>query len=278
MMKSKIKCGIQQQQHIPTCNLFVMDIYLLQSPFSMSPDFRVWRPPQVLYILGPSQQEFYLVTAGGLIRDGDTVYMLVVQDVSLMGWCSCKGSGSSARHHSSCTPVSKHIIYQQDLQQDPVGLIGSLVHYSIDQGYGLVRVNPEWFAGDEEAVAQEAIPIEQLEAHTDEPEIMDFIEFTTASGEEVTGVIVASQNHCVQSGSGRRRIAALVVNTSSYSVKPEDCGAWVRRSIASDRPMLLGHIVGFSENESYGMLLLPFNRFRDDMRRTLRRKVFNMLG
>ncbi|KAI0129867.1 hypothetical protein BJ170DRAFT_692525 [Xylariales sp. AK1849] len=257
-----------------------MDVYLLQSPFASSPEFRFWRPPQLLCFQGNSPSGVNIVTAGGLIRNGDAVYMVVVDDLSLLGWSSCAAAGSSAKvkDHRHCLPVTKFLSYHYDLQQDPVGVIGTLVHFSLEYGYGLVRVNPEWFHGDEEAVRQAAIPIDRFDSTVDEPEMMDFVEFVTGSGEEVTGVVVAPQSYCLEAGGTQRKINGLVINTSSYSVKPEDCGIWVRRSIASDRSMLLGHIIGCSENSSYSMVVLPFEHFKDDLRRVVRRRAFNLIS
>lgn len=256
-----------------------MDVYILPSPLSSLPDYKFWQPPQLLCFAGNSPQGVNIVTAGGLIRDGNNVYMVVVDDLSLLGWSACSVAGSSTRSkdHKQCAVVSKHVEYQYNNQQNAVGIIGKLVHFSLDQGYGLVRVLPDWYVGDEDAVGSAAIPIASLAAHIDEPEMMDFVEFTTSSGEEVTGVIVGTQSCCIASGSARSRMQALVVNTSSYAVLPEDCGTWVRRSVASDRPMLLGHIIGFSEQD-YSMLVLPFQHFREDLHRVIRRRGFNLVG
>jgi len=261
-----------------------MNAYLLQSPLATMPEYRYWQAGQLLYIQGATAEEYHIVTAGGLIRDGKHLYMLIVQDVSLLGWCACNSSSSSssAKHHSKCIPITKPIHYYQDMMsQEPVGQIGKVVHYSTEQGYGLVKVSSQWFRGDEEAVSQVAMPLDMLDQYIDEPEMMDLVEFSTAMGEEVTGVVAEAQSFCVASSSsssgGRRKIQALVVNTSSYPVRPEDCGIWVRRTVASERPLLLGHVVGFSsEGADYSMIVLPFHRFMDDLKKTIRRKGFNM--
>lgn len=256
-----------------------MDVYLLQSPLSSTPGFRFWEPPQLLCYQGNGPQGFNVVTAGGLIRDRDTIYMVVVDDLSLLGWSSCGVAGSStrAKDHRHCAPVAKHVYYNHNPQQDCLGTIGTLVHFSLDRGYGLVRINRDWIQSDMDEVSRAAISIDRLADNTDNPESMDFVEFAAASGEEVTGVIVASQPLCADAGGGsRRKFSGLIVNTSSYSVKPEDCGTWVRRSIASSRPLLLGHVVGFSEDGAYSTLMLPFSHFEEDMRRVVRRRAFNL--
>jgi hypothetical protein len=258
-----------------------MDVYLLQSPLATSPGYRFWEPPQLLCYQGNGPQGFNIVTAGGLIRDRDTIYMVVVDDLSLLGWSSCCVSGSStrAKDHRHCTPVSKYVYYNQDPQRDSVGTIGTLVHFSLDQGYGLVRINRNWIQGDMDEVSRAAISIDRFADNIDRPESEDFVEFAAASGEEVTGIIVASQPLCADAGGGRRRkLDSLVINTSSYAVKPEDCGIWVRRSIASNRPLLLGHVIGFSENGAYSTLMLPFVQFGDDLRHVVRRRDFNLVG
>lgn len=254
-----------------------MDVYLIQSPFSNSSDYRFWRPPQLLCYSGNSPSGVNIVTAGGLIRGGNSVYLVVVDDLSLLGWSSCAVSGSSTRlkDHRRCQLVSRYVGYTTS-SSATAGIVGTLVHFSIDQGYGLVKIKREWIQDDMEEIDQNAIPIDSFASHIDNPVVMDFIEFVTAAGEQVTGVIVAIQSFCFEVGGARRKIDALVVNTSSYSVKPEDCGTWVRRSIASDRPMLLGHIIGFSENGGYSMLVLPFSHFREDLRQVIRRRAFNL--
>ncbi|KAK8136462.1 hypothetical protein PG984_004402 [Apiospora sp. TS-2023a] len=262
-----------------------MDAYLLQSPLASLPDYRYWQAGQLLYVQGATAEEYHIVTAGGLIRDGKSLYMLIVQDVSLLGWCACgssSSSSSSAKHHTRCVPITKPIQYYQDLTaQEPVGQIGKVVHYSTEQGYGLVKVSSQWFRGDEEAVSQAAVPLDMLDQYVDEPEMMDLVEFSTASGEEVTGVVAESQPFCAasagSSSGSRRKVHGLVVNTSSYPVRPEDCGIWVRRTVAAERPLLLGHVIGFSsEGADYSMIVLPFDRFKEDLKKTIRRKAFNM--
>jgi hypothetical protein len=128
-----------------------------------------------------------------------------------------------------------------------------------------------------EEIAQLAIPIDGLNANIDAPVVMDFIEFVTSSGEQVTGVIAGVQSFCIEVGSSRRKIDALVVNTSSYAVKAEDCGIWIRRSVASDRPLLLGQIIGCSDSGDNSMLVLPFAHFRDDLRHVIRRRAFKLV-
>ncbi|KAH8649141.1 hypothetical protein BX600DRAFT_474615 [Xylariales sp. PMI_506] len=257
-----------------------MDVYLLPSPFSASPDYRFWQPPQILCYQGNSPQGVNVVTAGGLVRHGETIYMVVVDDVSLMGWSTCTAASSStkAKDHRRCGQVCKYIEYHYNLQQESVGVVGKMVHFSVDHGYGLVRITSEWLQGDEEAVGQAAISIDDLGRYVDGPQVMDFVEFITASGEEVTGVVEAAEPCCVDAGGSRVQLNTFRVNTSSYCVKPEDCGTWVRRSIASPRPLLLGHIIGCSQNGGTEMLMLPFGDFKDDLRRIIRRRAFNMLG
>ncbi|KAI0011538.1 hypothetical protein F4779DRAFT_637005 [Xylariaceae sp. FL0662B] len=252
-----------------------MDVYLLNSALLAAGQER-WRPPQALYIHGRSHNERHFVTGGGLVMDGNALYMLTVQDVSILGWAPCRTSSNGG--HSRCQALSKTIYYTQHTQLEMVGVMGTLVHISRDHGYGLIRVDPSMYSGEEDAVAKEAIPIEDLESLVDTPQITDFVEFANAHGEEVTGVVAAQKNFCVESrGGSRRKVQGLVVNTASYLVTPEDCGIWVRRSIASERPMLLGHIVGFNEGSDYGMLMLPFERFRADLYRTIKRGHFNLL-
>ncbi|KAI1080020.1 hypothetical protein F5B20DRAFT_541986 [Whalleya microplaca] len=255
--------------HTPT-----MDVYLLNSAL-LAASHEHWRPPQALYIHGRAHNERHFVTGGGLVLDGSTLYMLTVEDISILGWASCRQSSSGS--HSRCQQSSKTIYYAQHTQLEMMGVMGTLVHLSRDYGYGLIRIDPRMYMGEEDAVAQEAIPIDELETFVDTPQVMDFVEFTNAHGEEVTGVVAAQKNFCVESRGSRKRHQGLVVNTASYPVSPEDCGIWVRRSIASDRPMLLGHIVGFNEGSDYGMLMLPFERFRADLYRTIKRGHFNLL-
>ncbi|KAK9415834.1 hypothetical protein SUNI508_10134 [Seiridium unicorne] len=255
-----------------------MDVHLLQSPLAASPDYRFWLPPQLLCYQGNSPQGFNIVTAGGLLRSGNSVYLVIVDDLSLLCWSACAVAGSStkSKDHRRCLPVTKYVSYQAS-SQDSIGTIGTLVHFSLEQGFGLVRISREWIRDDMEEVGQLAIPIDSFNAHIDEPVVMDFVEFVTASGEQVTGVIMAVQSFCVEAGSSRCKIDALVVNTSSYSVKPEDCGTWVRRSVASDRPLLLGHIIGSSDTGDNSMLVLPFSHFQDGIRQVVRRKAFNLV-
>lgn len=254
-----------------------MDVYLLQSPLAASPDYRFWQPPQLLCYQGNSPSGVNIVTAGGIIRSGNHYYLVVVDDLSLLGWSSCAVSGSStkAKDHRRCLPMTTYINYQSS-SADTVGVIGTLVHFSLHLGYGLVRINRDWIRDDMEEIGREAIPVDSFNTNIDEPVVMDFVEFVTASGEQVTGVIVAAQVFCVDNGSSRRKVEALVVNTSSYSVKPEDCGTWVRRSVASDRPLLLGHIIGSSDSGGYSMLMLPFTHLQDDLRHVIRRRAFSL--
>lgn len=254
-----------------------MDVSLIRSNFAASPDYRFWRPPQLVCYPGNSPQGVNVVTAGGLIQSGNYIYLLVVDDLSLLGWSSCATTSSSTKlkDHRRCLTMTRHINYPRSTQ-DIVGVIGTLVHFSLDQGYGLVRLRSEWIRSDMEAIRQDAIPIDSFNAYLDTPIVMDFVEFVTAGGEQVTGVIVAQQTFCVEAGNSKRKVEALVVNTSSYSVRAEDCGTWVRRSVASNRPFLLGHIIGCSDSGGSTMLVLPFTHFRDDLRQVVRRRAFNL--
>lgn len=217
------------------------------------------------------------MTAGGLIQSGNHFYLVVVDDLSLLGWSSCATTGSSTKlkDHRRCLTMTRHIDYHRS-SQETVGVIGQLVHFSIDQGYGLVRLKSEWIRNDLEAIRQDAVPVDGFNTYVDTPIVMDFVEFVTAGGEQVTGVVIAQQFFCVEAGNSKRKVEALVVNTSSYSVRPEDCGTWVRRSVASNRPFLLGHIIGCSDDGGSTMLVLPFTHFREDLRQVVRRRAFNL--
>ncbi|ETS73070.1 hypothetical protein PFICI_15245 [Pestalotiopsis fici W106-1] len=254
-----------------------MDVSLLQSNFAASPDYRFWRPPQLVCYQGNGPQGTNIVTAGGLIQSGNHFYLVVVDDLSLLGWSSCATTSSSTKlkDHRRCLTMTRHINYHRS-SQEIVGIIGHLVHFSIDQGYGLVRLKSEWIRNDLEAIKQDAIPVDSFHTYLDTPIVMDFVEFVTAGGEQVTGVVIAQQSFCVEAGNSKRKVEALVVNTSSYSVRPEDCGTWVRRSVASNRPFLLGHIIGSSDDGGSTMLVLPFTHFREDLRQVVRRRAFNL--
>lgn len=158
-----------------------------------------------------------------------------------------------------------------------------------------------------------AIPLSDLRRWIDEPELTDFVEFSASSGDEDTGLVVGLSEYCffhIQSGStagsssSRRSSTAsstggsvmttklLAVQTSSYAVAPADCGLWVRRSVASERPFLLGHVVGLvpvaaadGEYEGGGggggtgavMLVMPFVGFAAEVERVISSGRFEFL-
>jgi hypothetical protein len=254
-----------------------MDVYLLDSPFSSSQDFVRWRAPVALYIHDRSDSGRAFVTGGGLIQHGNAIYMLVAKDISVMKWSLCNQSSGSGSDHGRCQKVTRSVDYYQRAQPQPMGIMGRLVHFSKEYGYGLVRVDPSFYAGEEDQIFQAAIPIEHFESCIDEPQYMDCVEFTTAAGEDVTGVLTAAQRFCIKTNGHRKTTQGLVINTSSYAVAPEDCGVWVRRSIASDRPLLLGHVIGFSDDGSYDMLIMPFESIRRNLHQVLRAGRFNLL-
>lgn len=167
--------------------------------------------------------------------------------------------------------------------------------------------------GAHDTAIARAIPLSDLRRWIDEPELTDFIEFSASSGDEDTGLVVGLAEYCFfhsphggsgGSSSSRRSSTAsssggsvmttklLAVQTSSYAVAPADCGLWVRRSVASERPFLLGHVVGLApvaaadgEYESGGsgggagavMLVMPFVGFAAEVERVISSGRFEFL-
>ena len=167
--------------------------------------------------------------------------------------------------------------------------------------------------GAHDTASARALSLSDLRQCIDEPELTDFVEFSPSSGDEDTGLVAglaeycflygsSSHNHHHSSGgssSSRRSSTAsssgwdigsvmttklLVVQTSSYTATSADCGLWVRRSVASERPFLLGHVVGLvpglaaadGEYESGGsggadaaMLVMPFVGFAAEVERVI---------
>ncbi|KXJ97322.1 hypothetical protein Micbo1qcDRAFT_171024 [Microdochium bolleyi] len=183
-------------------------------------------------------------------------------------------SACQRRYESYCITRSHHqqqLAQSQAPQPEISGCLGHLVHFSVRYGFGLVLLDPAAMylldehygssagANPEAATCYgNAIPLEDFRRCIDKPQITDFIEFGTTGGEEVTGLVGSLVDYCCDPRSSRRSGSSssssssselmttkmLVVQTASYAVAPADCGIWVRRSIASDNPLLLGHVVG----------------------------------
>ncbi|KAJ1337853.1 hypothetical protein MN608_00709 [Microdochium nivale] len=257
-------------------------------------------------------------------------------------------------YESHCITKSHRQQYSaqsQTPQPEISGCLGHLVHFSARYGFGLVQIDPAAMylledhnmggsggaemADPEVAMAScyaRAVPLEDFKRCMDKPQVTDFVEFGTSDGEAVTGLVGSMVDYCCNtrsSSSSSRRSGGssssssdtmttkiLVVQTSSYAVAPTDCGIWVRRSIASDNPLLLGHVVGSVDGDSAGssvfggelvesgtdyygqyaydttghgsaggvdggasseMLVLPFVGFADELHRVVSSGRFNLL-
>ncbi|KAH7040868.1 uncharacterized protein B0I36DRAFT_391718 [Microdochium trichocladiopsis] len=279
-------------------------------------------------------------------------------------------------HETTRAQQQETLRYQASGTPEIIGVLGHLVHFSSQHGFALVMLDPAGMYLLEEMTAatttttvvgsdhhgtgghhdesddgtaavalvsilSQAVPLGDLRGAIDDPEITDFVEFSTASGEEDTGLVGGVLEYCFASavpsrhgtGSSKRGASSnsssssrgigssrstgddeeqtmttrlLVVTPSSYTATSADCGLSVRRSVASERPLLLGQVVGLvggdeivishddedvggggmvmvgsaaagGERQLAGMLVLPLVGFAEEMEKVISKGRFNLL-